>query len=301
MRDRLASFMPMRRRLAGVEVQGLRCDLRYKMRGIFRAMGVWAAGCGFAMAQAGPPVCVAPPGRQAASLRPAVGARPSVAAAVATAERDAADASVLVAGEPMENFGVARYRLADYADCVGSGGCYWADVDAQARRAEAAFDAVVAKKKVGEKLAMVLDIDETALSNYCEMKREDYGFISTPFNEWAVSPAADMALPGTLRLFNRARAAGVEVFFITGRPGQQTAATAKNLEAAGYKGWKGLALREGAEKTMSTVEYKSAERKKIVDAGFRIVMSVGDQWSDLDGESRAEISVKLPNPFYYLP
>jgi predicted secreted acid phosphatase len=46
---------------------------------------------------------------------------------------------------------------------------------------------------------------------------------------------------------------------------------------------------------MGTVEYKSAERKKIVDAGYRIVMSVGDQWSDLDGESRAEVSVKLPN------
>ena len=110
-----------------------------------------------------------------------------------------------------------------------------------------------------------------------------------------------MAVPGTLRLFNKARAAGVEVFFITGRAGEQSAATAKNLEAAGYKGWKGLSLREGPQKTMATVAYKSEERKKIVDAGYRIVMSVGDQWSDLDGEAKAEISVKLPNPFYYLP
>ncbi len=52
---------------------------------------------------------------------------------------------------------------------------------------------------------------------------------------------------------------------------------------------------------MATVEYKSEERKKIVDAGYRIVMSMGDQWSDLNGEPKAEISVKLPNPFYYLP
>jgi acid phosphatase len=201
----------------------------------------------------------------------------------------------------MENFGVARYRVEDYADCVGDGGCYWADVDAQAMRAEVALDRVLATRKAGEKLAMVLDIDETSLSNYCELKAEDYGYISSMFNSWAVSSVADMALPGTLRLFNKARAAGVEVFFITGRPGEQKAATAKNLERAGYKGWKGLALREGPEKAMATVEYKSAERKKIVDAGYRIVMSVGDQWSDLDGEPRAEISVKLPNPFYYLP
>src|ERR1700722_5450931 len=268
---------------------------------VLRVLSVAALACGVCLAQVGPPVCVVPAGKQVASLRPRVGPRPTVAAAVATAETAAANPSMMVAAEPMENFGVARYRLEDYADCVGTGGCYWADVDAQARRAEAELGLLIATRKAGEKLALVLDIDETSLTNYCEMKREDYGFISMPFNEWAVSAAADMALPGTLRLFNEARAEGLEIFFITGRPGEQKAATARNLEAAGYKGWKGLALREGAEKTMATVEYKSGERKKIVDAGYRIVMSVGDQWSDLNGEPKAEISVKLPNPFYYLP
>lgn len=270
------------------------------MERLLRVMGVVLLASELCVAQVKPPVCPVPAGTKEASSQPAA-VRPSVAAARATAEAGAADPTVLVAAEPMENFGVARYRVEDYADCVGDGGCYWADVDAQAKRAEVALDRVLATRKAGEKLAMVLDIDETSLSNYCELKAEDYGYISSMFNSWAVSSVADMALPGTLRLFNKARAAGVEVFFITGRPGDQKAATAKNLERAGYKGWKGLALREGPEKTMATVEYKSAERKKIVDAGYRIVMSVGDQWSDLDGEPRAEISVKLPNPFYYLP
>jgi acid phosphatase len=262
-------------------------------------IGVVALMSGVCLAQVGPLACPVPAGKTA-NMRPAA-ARPSAVAAQATAEADAADPTVLVAAEPMENFGVARYRLEDYADCVGTGGCYWNDVDAQARRAEAALDRIVAAKKTGERLAMVLDIDETSLSNYCEMKREDYGFLSAMFNAWAVSPEADMALPGTLRLFERARAAGVEVFFITGRPEEQRAATARNLNAAGYKGWKGLSLRVGAQKEMSTVAYKSEERRKIVDAGYRIVMNVGDQWSDLNGEPKAEISVKLPNPFYYLP
>ena len=267
-----------------------------------RGVGVWALAGGICVAQVGPPVCPVAAGKAAprpVAVRPS-GTRPTVAAARATAEA-AADPSVLVAAEPMENFGVARYRLEDYADCVGGGGCYWADVDAQAKRAEVALEGLVAGRRAGERLAMVLDIDETSLSNYCEMKREDYGFLATMFNAWEVSSEADMALPGTLRLFNKARAAGVEVFFITGRAGDQRAATAKNLEAAGYRGWKGLSLREGPQKTMATVAYKSEERKKIVDAGYRIVMSVGDQWSDLNGEPRAEISVKLPNPFYYLP
>ena len=60
----------------------------------------------------------------------------------------------------------------------GDGGCYWADVDAQAQGAEVALERIVATRKAGEKLAMVLDIDETSLSNYCELKREDYGYIS---------------------------------------------------------------------------------------------------------------------------
>ena len=93
----------------------------------------------------------------------------------------------------------------------------------------------------------------------------------------------------------------MDVFFITGRADKYRAATVKNLEAAGYEGWRGLSLRVGPELAMSTVDYKSAERKKIMAAGYRIIMSVGDQWSDLDGSPRAEVSVKLPNPFYYLP
>jgi acid phosphatase len=275
--------------------------LRVKTAVIVRWISVWALAGGVCLAQVGPPVCPVATGKTRPGGGRSEAVRPSVAAARATAEAAAADPSVLVAAEPMENFGVARYRLEDYADCVGDGGCYWADVDAQTTRAERALGGLVAGRKSGEKIALVLDIDETSLSNYCEMKREDYGFLATMFNAWEVSSEADMALPGTLRLFNKARAAGVDVFFITGRPGEQRAATIKNLEAAGYKGWKGLSLREGPQKTMATVAFKSEERKKIVDAGYRIVMSVGDQWSDLNGEPRAEISVKLPNPFYYLP
>jgi acid phosphatase len=276
------------------------CEVKLmSLCGCLRVVGVVVLAGGMCEGQVGPPVCVVPGQKTTAGVRPMT--RPTVADTVATAEAGAADPTVMVAAEPMQNFGVARYRLEDYADCVGTGGCYWSDLDAQTKRAEMALGDLIAARKAGEKLAMVLDIDETSLSNYCEMKREDYGFLSKPFNEWAVSPEASMVIPGTLRLFNKARAAGVEVFFITGRPGEQKPATARNLEAAGYKGWKGLSLREGDERTMPTVAYKSEERKKIVDAGYRIVMSVGDQWSDLNGDSKGDISVKLPNPFYYLP
>jgi acid phosphatase len=246
-----------------------------------------------------PPSCPASPGGRPVSITPAK--RPTAEQIKAIAEEAAADPTVIVAAEPIANFGVERYRVADYAECVGSGGCYWADVDAQTKRAEAVLDRAVALAKPGEKLAMVLDIDETSMSGFCELRREDYGFLQASFNKWVVTPDAAMPIPGTVRLFNKARASGVEVFFITGRFDELLEATAKNLELAGYKGWKGLSLRVGPQKQMATVAYKSEERKKIVDAGYRIVLNMGDQWSDLNGQARGEVSVKLPNPFYYLP
>jgi acid phosphatase len=242
-------------------------------------VAVWVVAGGVALGQTVAPVCSVPGARHGASARRAVTAR---------------------AGHPTQAE-VAAYRVEDYADCADGSGCYWADLDAQTVRAEAALDTVVKTARPGEKLAMVLDIDETSLTNYCEEKREDFGYIGSMFNAWLVSPEASMPIPGTLRLFDHAREAGVAVFFITGRPGEQRAATARNLQAAGYKNWSGLRLRVGDEKKMATVEYKSTERRKIVEDGYRIVMNVGDQWSDLNGEPRGEVSVKLPNPFYYLP
>ena len=47
-------------------------------------------------------------------------------------------------------------------------------------------------------------------------------------------------------------------------------------------------------------EYKSSVRAEIVAQGYKIVLNVGDQWSDLKGEPEAEYSVKYPNPFYFI-
>jgi hypothetical protein len=232
--------------------------------------------------------------------------RASAADAEATAKAARAEPSFVTMDEPA-NLDIARFRIADYADCVVATACYWTDLAAQTARAQAELKRMVASRMPGEKLALVLDIDETSLSSYCEEKREDYGFIAPMYNQWLVSTEASIPIPGTLALFNQARAAGVAVFFITGRPGvkgaadDQTEATARNLALAGYKDWQGLVLRGEAERNADTTAYKSAARQRIADQGYRILLNVGDQWSDLNGTPRAEISVKLPNPFYYLP
>jgi hypothetical protein len=54
-------------------------------------------------------------------------------------------------------------------------------------------------------------------------------------------------------------------------------------------------------KTQTVVDYKSGERKKVAAQGYKIILNVGDQMSDLNGDPQAEKSVKLPNPFYFIP
>ncbi|MFC6644245.1 HAD family acid phosphatase [Granulicella cerasi] len=154
-----------------------------------------------------------------------------------------------------------------------------------------------------------MDIDETTLSGYCEMRREDFHYDGKAFNAWVVSEEASVAIPGAKRLFDEARHLGVTVFFITGRDGatepgktvDQTAQTAHNLKLAGFDGYGGLYLRPADMLHGKTIAYKSAMREKIIAQGYRIVMSIGDQWSDLLGAPQATVSVKLPNPMYFIP
>jgi hypothetical protein len=243
--------------------------------------------------------------------RPAPAFHDRVAEAHHEQQQGADDPHALPSAEPLENFDLQRQILADYGNCVGAHGCYWADLDAQYKRAEAALALVVKKHRSGEKLAIVFDIDETVLSKFCQMPVEDYGYLQPMDDAWTLT-AQGLPIPGALRLFNEAKADGVAVFFITGRPAtpraddrhsrqNQTAATVRNLEAAGFHGWAGLALRNGSENGTPTIAYKSGERRRIVERGYRIVMSVGDQWSDLLGDPQAEVNIKLPNPFYFIP
>lgn len=260
------------------------------------SLGVWT---GRAHALAGLPAAFGPP--VCSATLPAAQPHPSTGQMLQVQESAAADPSFLLSPEPVDNIGALRFRIRDYVDCTGAEGCYWADLDAQTRRAMDALDARVQRRHAGERLALVLDIDETSLTNYCENVREDFGFFKTAYNDWLVSPAASMPIDGTLRLFQRAKQQGVAVFFITGRGEAMRTGTERDLRTAGYDGWQHLSLKQPEDAGKSTEQYKSAERAKIAAAGYTLALNMGDQWNDLNGAPLAERSVKLPNPFYYLP
>jgi hypothetical protein len=216
-------------------------------------------------------------------------------------EKNGRTQSGFISMQEPENFGVLRYRLLEYATCRDPKQCYWNDLKEQTDHARAELKRLVAAHKGEEHLAMVLDIDETSLSNYCELQREGFGFIATQFNQFLVSPEGSIAIPGILELYNEALADKVSVFFITGRAYTMYDATTNDLHLAGYDHWSGLVLRGEDQLTTDTTFYKSIARARIVASGYRIILNVGDQWSDLNGSPTAEISIKLPNPFYFLP
>ena len=210
------------------------------------------------------------------------------------------------AGLPF-NLGQYKIKLTRYYES----GQYDRDVAAAVGKA-AAYLAGQANRK--GKLAIVLDIDETSLSNWPVLKADDLGLIPqgpcdlSPQDlpqgacGWIVwlSQARDQPIRPTLELYRQARNEGMAVFFISGRRGSLRAATERNLRAAGYDKWNGLILKTAVHQSESIIKFKSSARSKIVEEGYTIVLNMGDQESDLAG-GYAERTFKVPDPFYYIP
>ena len=111
--------------------------------------------------------------------------------------------------------------------------------------------------------------------------------------------AQSKAIGSTLELARHARGLGVAVFFITGRPASLREATERNLRAEGYEWERVILLPEGGS-FKSAADFKAPERRKLTEEGYTILLTIGDQQSDLSG-GYAERTFKLPNPVYFLP
>ena len=156
-----------------------------------------------------------------------------------------------------------------------------------------------------DKLAVIFDIDETALSNFNTIKKlwsmsenvgdrfskADLNALNDTFNDPAIQP--------TLHLYRYALQHHVTVFFVTGRYESDRKGTAENLRHAGYKKWKQLILRQPNQYTLPADLYKTQAAKSIKQQGYDIVFSIGDQYSDLPHQY-VDACFKAPNPFYYI-
>jgi predicted secreted acid phosphatase len=209
---------------------------------------------------------------------------------------------VSVSTEP-PNVGDAKIYALRYYDS----GDYARDLEMIADQAN---DWLRSRAGSAERPALVLDIDETALSNWEIIKRDDFGRpIGGPCKVTSDAPCGwaawdqlgrDPAIEQTLRLFQQARALNVTVFFITGRPENQRRATERNLAAVGYNGYEKLYMVPNGAHFESAAYFKAPVRAEIEQQGYTIIENVGDQPSDLLG-GHAEKKFLLPDPFYRVP
>jgi predicted secreted acid phosphatase len=206
-----------------------------------------------------------------------------------------------------------------YGDTVDASGEHYASADSNYAKqlagiqanAKAFLEQKLKHAGEGTKPAIVLDVDDTSLLTY--NYELEVGFNYTPASNDTYIQNKDMAAVfGMPALANWAADKGVTVFWITGRPETQRAASVRNLAAVGYKssadtGHFFLKNKVATDYlpcsaptwTCTTVDYKSGTRKHIESLGYDILANFGDQYSDLDG-GYADKSVKLPNPMYYV-
>ena len=152
-----------------------------------------------------------------------------------------------------------------------------------------------------KKLAVVFDADETMIGSVQLMQSNDFG--ETPAYVMSMLKGGKSSvIKPTLELYRFAQKNHVATFIITGRPETLQKTTEQNFKNDGYKNWTYLYMSpvNPVTKPHSIVPFKTAMRKKITQAGYDIVLNVGDQYSDLSG-GYADKDVKLPNPFYYVP
>lgn len=233
-----------------------------------------------------------------------------------------ADAGTPKNGNAIQNVNVLEDRIENY---YGSAKATYPGVGAvtvparngayakQMRRITAREETYFARAKKhfhgAKKPALVFDIDDTLVNTYDYTLSAQFGYDPTA-NAVYIDNAAFPAVFGMPKLIRAARHEGYRIFFITGRPESQRAATKKDLKADGYGSPKDshLFLKPTTPPAYlncpsagcSTTQYKSGTRKHITSEGFAVLGAFGDQYSDLLGGDAGH-KVKIPNPMYYIP
>ena len=170
------------------------------------------------------------------------------------------------------NLDTYKAGLVDYAH----DGRYARDQAEVARQAEAWLTEESGKVR---KPAIVLDIDETSLSNWDELAANGLTFrMDGPCDNLPKGPcgltawnqrAQAAAIQPTLHLFYAARRLNVPVFFITGRDESIRAATELNLRRAGYKDWAQLIMRPAGTQDALRRRLQGAATGETRGAGLR--------------------------------
>jgi len=189
------------------------------------------------------------------------------------------------------NLDLHKQELRRYVDS----GRYLKDVAAVSAEAKAWITQRAAHRAPGERLGLVMDLDETLFFNWPEIQAAEFAYDPIRWNAWIAAAAAQPIEP-VREIYELARKNGVEVIFITGRRERQRDATVVNLQRIQCADYAVLICRP-VDSQGTAAAFKTATRKQLVQEGRVIIANIGDQQSDLSG-GFAERVFKLPDPFY---
>ena len=188
------------------------------------------------------------------------------------------------------NLSTARKQVKDYYES----GKYDEELNSIIERAIDEFERITIK----ENSVVLIDVDETALSNYDVSKKMGYGYVFEIVREWEMEGIAP-AIPQVKDLYDYLIDRGAKVIFLTGRRNKVYEATYNNLKEQGYTLFDTLITRSDNEYKVPALDYKNSKRVELTEKGYAIIGTVGDQWSDLEGQFHG-VQIKIPNYLYLI-
>jgi acid phosphatase len=194
------------------------------------------------------------------------------------------------ATEKPVNISIAREEVKQYYES----GRYDKELNTVVENAKRKFDKVEFKKKS----VVIFDIDETVLNNYELAEQMGFGYVYEMNKQWNAEMKAP-AIPQVKELYEFLLSKGSKIIFLTGRNFYEYEVTYKNLKNAGYTVFDTLITQIGDETEMKAKDFKSGKRVWLTGQGYEIAGTVGDQWSDLEGEYHG-IQIKIPNYLYLI-
>lgn len=145
--------------------------------------------------------------------------------------------------------------------------------------ARARLDAVLAQPVPEKPLALITDIDETALDNspyqiWLIQNREQYSLKT--WKQWTALAGAQ-PLPGASNFLNYASSRGVKVFYVTNRDQDEADATLRNLKHAGFPD------ADAAHLFCKRTSKNKDDRRAEIAKAHTVCLLLGDNLSDFSG------------------
>ena len=188
------------------------------------------------------------------------------------------------------NLSIAREEVKQYYES----GKFDEELNKVIAEAKQKFD----KTEFTDSSVVIFDVDETALNNYELAEQMGFGYVYELNKQWNAEMKAP-AIPQVKELYDFLLSKGAKIIFLTGRNFYEYEVTYQNLVKEGYTVFDTLITQIGDETKMKAKDFKSGKRIWLTNQGYEIIGTVGDQWSDLEGEYHG-IQVKIPNYLYLI-